>query len=120
MEQKVANKVVISLGKFSNIFFCSAATMLSKDTAFYLKICPAIDLTKLYLFFRTNFSLLQSKYDHFPNPMIEGFQDIILKISPSLIICVFITDITNIFVSVPKRQRKKSRIRVTLGPLVLV
>ena len=37
------------------------ATVLVKDTVFYLKICPAIGHIKLHIFLRTNFSALQSK-----------------------------------------------------------
>jgi len=42
--------------------------MLSKDTAFYHKMCPAKCLTKLYLVLRAYFSALQSK----PRPVLES------------------------------------------------
>ena len=47
-------------------------TLLSKDTAFYLKICLALGLTKLHLFVRTNFSPLQSRLGPFSESSDQG------------------------------------------------
>jgi hypothetical protein len=42
--------------------------MLSKSTIFYQQICPAKDLTNVYLVLRATLSALQSK----PRPFLES------------------------------------------------
>ena len=46
--------------------------MFSKVNGFYPKICPAIGLTKINMFLRTNVSVLQSKLGPFSESSDQG------------------------------------------------